>query len=66
MRSLTKMSNERVDLDIKLSDKDIQALKRMNLSMGTTDYIEFLDSVNSIAVDVRIHKCTRGERFELP
>ena len=66
MISLTKMSNERVDLDLKLSDKDIEALRRKNLSMETTDYIEFLESVSSIAVDVKLRKCPYGERFELP
>ena len=66
MRSLTKISNEMVELDIKLSDKDIQSLRRKNLSMEITDYLEFLTSVNSIAADVKLRKGPRGERFELP
>ena len=66
MRSLTKISNEKVELDIKLSERDIQALRMKNTSMKTTDYLEFLKSVNSIAVDVKLRKGPRGQRFELP
>ena len=66
MRSLTKISNEKLELDVKLSEKDIQAMRMNNTSMKTSDYLEFLKSVNSISVDVKLRKGPRGERFELP
>ena len=66
MISLTKISNEKVELDVKLSEKDIQALRMKNTSMKTADYLEFIESVNTIEVDVKLRKGPRGERFELP
>lgn len=66
MRSLRKILNDKVELDVKLSEKDIQALRIKNTSMKTTDYLEFLKSVNSIVVDVKWRKGPRGKRFELP
>jgi len=66
MRSLRKILNDKVELDVKLSEKDIQALRIKNTSMKTTDYLEFLKSVNSIGVDVKWRKGPRGKRFELP
>ena len=66
MISLTEVQTVNCDIDLKLTEQDIEAMKNKNTSMKTNDYLEFLKSVNTLAVDVKFRKGPCGERFELP
>ncbi len=66
MKSKKNLLSSDADLEIDLTARDIEAMKRKNALMTINQYLEFLKTVNSISASLIPRKGPEGEKFELP
>lgn len=66
MRSGTVEQLIRPEIDIKLTYRDQEAMRRQNACMTTNDYLEFLKSIKIFKLERKPRKIFQGDKFELP